>query len=1171
MENSEFSNNFKNMWQFVSEAFKDFYIESTTKISYFFHNFKECMISFFNRLKKSDSFKVFGLGLIVAFASYFYVLITQHFTTPINGDFQLQGMTFIYNGYDDWHYFFKTGQFIEWDTSGLIGVSSINAYSFYYLFDPFFLILLIFPRSFLLQAQAIVSLFKLAFAALFFYHYLGCFKISKFVRKTGAISYAFCGWGWFYLWFFHFQEVITFLPLMLLGIEKIFSKKDIRMFILGSFLMGCTNFQFFAISLICCFIYAMFKWFATLKTRDTKSNFSILGLGILAFLLGIGTTAFILIPNYISIKSMPRVSNASYLDNIKNAEEMIDKLKLIFTWGESYSYKSLYPLVSTLFINTNSFSTTLFYCSGYDNVGINMYIYAPLVLMLIPSLFDSIKHKKWSHIVGFVLMVICLETPFIYYLSGLFANAYGRWIIFAIAMMVLFVCLHFDKLKKMPKWYLLVSYIVVFSLLALLVYKAKKIASEGAYNLKSWNTYYNYVVIYQYIFYAFCALFLYFRCTAKTFKKETLYLVAIEAVIMGNVSVNGQGFSSYQSSLFGGHNNTVSQTEIISELNKYDTSLFRVMNTQMTRSQPNLAMVEGYNGVGLFCSVYNYETEDFFNWSKVSYSGGWTLGIHEKRMNLDEFLGVKYYLVKKNDNNVPFLNKMFTDVTDLEDVPLSLKNAINKSDFKLYKNNYFVDLAFSYDTYLPSSNFGSGYDTNDNEINYLRHAIVDKTYYNEHKQEFDDLASEDINLVLKDGSKKINSSDGLKNCYYYTNWDPSSEGGKIRTISSNYSDKYVNEKIQEYLNGNENALDDTKLNNNTHSSIEPIKYPLYTIKNYVDYISNPSSYSKDSPEYKSQYEYYKDSNGVYSGRLSYLGIYPADTYQTNGQNLSYNSKIVSYISTSFEEGEFDSTIPSLDIVGNNRGEDVSKDNPYYVSVNSKFGYNIDFTLYNYDENNTSMLDESTTPWPTYNYEKITHDQHMQNNYSKSGDWKKSRGFYTNKPVRLIVGTLKETLGNKNNSSQNTNVTINVESIGYESYLTFKQDVDKQLENQVNITYKDANSFKYTSSYSKDKIVVLNVPYDKGWSLYKTYVNDNGVKVKEKVDYFKGQGGFIAYIGKAGEVNYELTYKTIGFNAGKVIAFASISSSMIIYGIYYGLDVNKKYLNKYLKNNSLKGK
>lgn len=1131
----------KDTKEFVCSAFKDFYVDSTNKISYFFHNFKPCMINWFNKVKANDSCRVFFLGLLVAFLCYFYVLITQHFTAPISGDFQLQGMTFIYNGYDDWHYFFRTGQFKQWDTSGLIGVSTINAYSFYYLFDPFFLVLLIFPRSFLLQAQAIVALFKLAFAALFFYKFLGSFNISKGTRKIGAIAYAFCGWGWFYLWFFHFQEVITFLPLMLLGIENIFNKKDIRMFLLGSFFMGCVNFQFFAISLICCFIYAMFKWIATYSKREVKESYQILGLGVLAFAIGIGCTAFIIIPNYLSIQSMPRVSSASYLDNIKNAETFSDKLNLIFSWGDYYSYKSYYPAVATIFLNTNSFSTTLFSCSGYDNVGINMYIYAPLVLMLIPSLLDSFKQEKWSHFVAFGLVIIALETPFVYYMSGLFANAYGRWIIFPIALMVLFVCLHLDNLKKMPKWYLYVSFCVVAALFIFLIVKVKQYSTGFTYNLNSWSSDNKYYIIYQAVFYCLTFLFLYFRCTAKTFKKEFLYIVCIEAVIVGNVSIIGQGYTSYQDSLFGGHDNTVKQTEIISELNKYDTSLFRVMNTQASRSQPNLSMVEGYNGLALFCSVYNYDSEEFFNWSKISYSGGWTFGIHEKRMNLESFLGVKYYLVKEDDNNIPFENKLFFDVTTLEDTPSGLKNALNNSGFKLYKNKYFVDLAFTYDDFVLSSEFGSGYNTNDNEINYLRHAIIDKNYYADNQE----LFSEFTKLDNKDFTKRAQN---IRTCFYYTNWDPSNEGGNIRTIASEISDSEVNTKIQEYLNGNTIALDGIGEDNIKNNSTGPIKYPQYTIKDYVDYINNPTA---NASKHDSIYEYYKDSNGVYSGRLSYLGIYPADTYQISGQNLSYNSKIVVY------------TTDGSDIVSG-----VSEDNPYYVSVNSKFGYNIDFALYNYDKSNQAMLDEETTPWPTYSYYKVTHDQHMVNTYDKSGDWKKSRGFYTNKNVKLIVGTLKETLGNKNNRSQNTGVTLSVDSVDYESWNTYYTDISKQIANQVNVTYRDANTYKYTSNYDKNKLVVLNVPYNSGWSLYQTYTDENNNTKTEKVDYFKGQGGFISYIGRKGEVSYTLTYQTPGYNVGKIVSAFCLSSSFIIYGIYYSMTIEDKLYSKYFKNTHL---
>jgi len=627
--------------EFIKLAFLDYYLGCKKSIKYFFNNFVLCMLNLWDKIRKSPSWQVVGLASAVAFLSFVYILFTQNFTIPINGDFMLQGMTFIYNGYDDWHEFFSTGVFVEWDTSGLIGVSNINAYSFYYLFDPFFLALLIFPRSFLLQAQAIMMMLKLVLAALFFYKFLSAFNIKTSTKKMGSIAYAFCGWVWFYLWFFHFQEVVTFFPLMLLGIEKIFSKKDVRLFIGASFLMGCTNFQFLAISIICCFIYAMYKWISQLKKHSTKDNLEIIGLGFVAFLIGILTTAFILLPNFISIQNMPRVSSSSYLQSLKEAGSFADKLKLIFYFGDTYSYKHIYPVAASIFMCTSSFSTTLFSLSGYDNVGINMYIYAPLILMLIPSLFDAFKKKQFGQIIGFVLVIICLETPFIYYLSGLFANAYGRWIYFPIALMVLFVCLHFDNIKKMPKWYFIVSYLCVAGLFIYCVYKCKDLADSNISNLKSWDSDYNYLIIFQGIYYTLVCLFLMFRCHAKNFKKEKVYLVCIEAVIMGNIACQSQGYTSYSDSLFGGHDNTVKQSQIIEELNKYDDSLFRVMNSQMSRSRPNLSMVEGYNGVGLFCSVYNYETEDFFNWSRVSYSGGWTLGIHEKRMNLDEFLGVK--------------------------------------------------------------------------------------------------------------------------------------------------------------------------------------------------------------------------------------------------------------------------------------------------------------------------------------------------------------------------------------------------------------------------------------------------------------------------------------------------------------------------------------------------
>lgn len=1139
-------------------SFIDFYYDVFDSVNDFFSDFKNNVLKIFNKMKKNNYWQVAFWSFIIAFLSYAYVLFTESFTLPISGDFNLQGMTFIYNGYDDWHYFFRTGIFPEWDTSGLIGVSNIDAYSFYYLFDPFFLLLLIFPRSFLLQAQALIMILKLVLAAVFCYGYLTSFKMSKTTRKFCSLAYAFCGWGWFYLWFFHFQEVITFLPLMLWGIEKIFSKKDARLFIVSCFLMGCTNYQFFAIFLICSFVYAICKYIKEFFKRGWKNNLLVISLGFVAFVLGIGLVSFIILPNYVFIQQMPRISNTTYLSNLLDAETFMDKLRLIFYWGDNDSYKHLYPLAGLLYMNTGSFSTTLFNGSGYDNAGINLFFYTPLILMIFPSLFDAIKKKQYSHVIFFVIGVISVEAPFFYYLSGLFANAYARYQLFPILMMILLVSLHFDSIKKMPRWYLDVSFALIAVLFICTTYyslRMNKKINPSYYNLKPAGNLFLPLIIFQSIWYFLVYLFLRFRNNAKTFKKEILYLVCFEAVVMGNISMQAQTYISYSNSLYGGHQNTKEQTKIVSELNKVDSDLFRIFNTQAGRSQPNLAMVEGYNGLALFSSTYNYDSTDLFNWSRISYSGGWTFGIHEKRANLDTLLGVKYYLVRKDDNNIPFNYVKVSEDSEFNDSKYDkLKQAIKNSNFELYKNKNFINLGFGYDSYLTSDMMTNSSDSNFNEYNYLKSLIVDETYYNENKDQFNDFNK----------ANKLNmpTTYSYKTAVYYSNWDTTSQGGKIRTLSPNYSDNDVNIWIKEYVNSNGGINNFPSDMENTSGGFLP-KTKIIDYANYL--LKKKNNQTPTSEELASKEEYDGEIDSTIYGRKSYIGTYPADTYTPSSTtnyntNLSYNSKFVIFIDKNYLT-PFAFT------------NSADENNKLYVSLQSKFGYNIDFAFYgrnpNYltSENDKypNYLDKETNPWPTYGFKLITHDQHMQNNYDKSGDWKYSRGFYVDEPVYLIVGTLKETLGNKNNSSQNTNVSIRVDSIDYQTESAFNSDIEKLKENSLqNVNIVNVNKYTFSSNYNEKKLVLLNVAYDKGWSLSKIE-NDKEVPI----EYFKGQGGLISFIAEKGNVNYQLTYSTPKLDTGIKLTSISLTGLYLVHGIYYALTIDSKKFKKVVKSLYLK--
>ena len=119
-------------------------------------------------------------------------------------------------------------------------------------------------------------------------------------------------------------------------------------------------------------------------------------------------------------------------------------------------------------------------------------------------------------------------------------------------------------------------------------------------------------------------------------------------------------------------------------------------------------MVEGYNGIGTFHSVYNYNLNSFLSWSHVTYgSSGWSMGVHEKRANLDEFLGIKYYILPSNDTNVPF----------------GYTKIMETNGKTVYRNDNHIELGFSFDRIYQTTVMDSSYRsyngaTEKNEILY---------------------------------------------------------------------------------------------------------------------------------------------------------------------------------------------------------------------------------------------------------------------------------------------------------------------------------------------------------------------------------------------------------------------------------------------------------------------
>ncbi len=224
-----------------------------------------------------------ALGILFMSTSLFI----NYFTTPFTGDYSSQQFAFYTNGYDDWWHFIKTGEFVLYDTNTFLGADNIGSNSFYYLFDPFFLPILLVPRQLVPQGMAILTIFKMSACGMILFAYMRYMGASRRAAKITGIAYAFSGWITWYLWFNHFTEMAIVFPLILFGVEKVLKEKKPLMLMAGLCLMGFVNFFFLVCFSMCAFLYAMFRYFQRLKLNTWKDNLIIISIGFVAFAIGI--------------------------------------------------------------------------------------------------------------------------------------------------------------------------------------------------------------------------------------------------------------------------------------------------------------------------------------------------------------------------------------------------------------------------------------------------------------------------------------------------------------------------------------------------------------------------------------------------------------------------------------------------------------------------------------------------------------------------------------------------------------------------------------------------------------------------------------------------------------------------------------------------------------------
>ena len=1092
----------------------------------------------------NDVIKTVYLLILVSIGCYGYTWINNGFTVPLSGDYSLQEMTFIYNGYDDWHTFFRTGSFPTWDRSVFLGIDNIGGNSFYYLFDPFFLILLPFPRDWLLVLQGLSFIPKMVLAGMFFYWYLGSFDFSPKTKRLGALAFGFSAYSFSYLWF-HFIDSVAFLPLVLLGVERLIKERDPRIFLIGFLLNAMTSYFFFVVFMIGAFIYAMFRFFQTIRERSVGDSFAVLGMGVLSFLVAIFLGAFTLLPGMATATSMPRVSSSTYLSDILNAEGLMAKLDALFNYG-SNPHNQVTPLLNFLFLYDDCYSSNLLNVYWYDNFAAGLYATTPMLLMFFVAFIDAIRSKKWSHIVALAGVLFLVFTPVGFYLFSGFTVGYARYFIIPIAWMIVLDCHAIERRREIPRNYLDLSYVITLALMVLscylMIYETQLQPSHFT-DATNWDV--KMALIPASVgWVTLCYFLMRPAFHKKRFSKTVFILSSIDIIVMANLTISFHGLSSAS------QNPDISEESKIVQMLKADENnedFYRIFNPTANRSNINISMREGYSGLGAFHSVYAYEAQNFIDRSRIPYTyHNWSMGIHNRRYNLETFLGTKYYLVDRVDPNYIYHRDTYTHkatpaaypyyqdgkytwVSDY-DIPYGYKNVVDltqeelstlnvnysdellnylKSDTctkSLYVNLNFVDFAFAYDQVINESWLATSYDESKKEPFY--NAYEDENEYPLLRAAM--LEDADYQTFYKAG--KYNAGKYTLNGHTVNIEAPDK---KIIAKATLFRQSQVSSSTR-YIEGKTAPMECWRLGGYTDS----FKMTIYSAQWPATERTPSGEYATCNPEDPSDTscleEYKKNYPWEYAN-----GIYPADLkldYQTlkddngksheDGKYVLYNSKIV--ITPTNRDGSPATILPEADPSDPTTGG--------YISIFDN--QDIEWRLF--DENDIV----------------ISFGKHSY------AEYKQAHGYYVDRPVAKILGIIKS--GSKPNPFY-----IKEPYLYVSRNKDYQAAIDNLRKEPITINSRVDSEINFTTNYTSDKIVVLNYAITNGWNLFEV---KNGKE--EKVKTYKAQGGFIGFEATAGNHTFILRYDSPNFALGMTLTAIGLVISFVAL-VYF----SKK--NKYL--------
>ena len=271
------------------------------------------------KIDEAGKMKAWLILLGTAVCSLLFVLIpffirgTYTVWTESAGDAATQGVTFLKH-VQNYGWLKAIGSY---DFYMGMGADYLTSLSFFSLFDPFNLVFFVLPFSDLLSYSITMALKQIACAVTMF-AYLRYKKVGNFKGIVLSIAYMLTGFtAMTFVRHYNLTAGPIYLPLIVMGIEKIFEKKPPYLLIFSTFLSLLTNFYvFFSLSVFAVAYAVVFYFYDAGRKGERKSVGSffkkLVPVGAF-YLLGILLAGFMLLPNAVGYLNAARSQSKGFV------------------------------------------------------------------------------------------------------------------------------------------------------------------------------------------------------------------------------------------------------------------------------------------------------------------------------------------------------------------------------------------------------------------------------------------------------------------------------------------------------------------------------------------------------------------------------------------------------------------------------------------------------------------------------------------------------------------------------------------------------------------------------------------------------------------------------------------------------------------------------------------